>query len=257
MRQRKFKGACLALASGTVLGRLLMGCVLVCASMAHADQDPMPAGRLDLQLTVEHSQGLYGETALTQTRQTSVSARYRKGPWTLQLQVPWVDTRTLDERAVGLGDVWAILSWEARELTRQQTGIDLTLKLKTATGDVMRGLGSGGTDVAVQVEGSHLLGPVLVFGHLGHRQTGDVSGFAPYFNPWYAELGAQMNVGEAFTVGVYQDSRTPVGRRGSLSEFTAFGAWRQGAQRWQLDLTRGFQPASPQWAAGLTLRSRF
>ncbi len=231
--------------------------MLVCAAPAHADEDPIPPGRLDLQITVELSQGHYGEAALTQTRQTSLSARYRKGPWTAQLQVPWVATRTSDERAGGLGDVWVIVSWEARELTRGQTGVDLTLKLKAPTGDVNRGLGSGGTDVAVQLEGTHLLGPVLVFGHLGHRQTGDVPGFAPYLNPWYGELGAQMNVGDACTLGVYQDSRTPVGRRGSLSEFTAFGAWRKGAQRWQLYLTRGFQPASPQWAAGLSLRSRF
>jgi hypothetical protein len=245
----------------TSLCTLMFAALGVCTP-ALADEDPIAPGQLDLQVTTELSQGRYGEPELTRTRQTSLSTRYRRGRWTLQVQVPWLNTSerggslSQAHSEAGMGDIWTSLSWEAIELDAEHTGIDLTLKHKSANGNEARGLGTGGTDVALQLEWTRLLGPMLAFGHLGYRRTGDVPGLAPYLDPWYTELGAQTTRGD-WTTGFYYDARTPIGRRGALSELTGFAAWRLGAQRLQLYITQGYKTASPRWAAGLSMRSRF
>jgi hypothetical protein len=61
----------------------------------------------------------------------------------------------------------------------------------------------------------------------------------------------------AWEWGAGVDWRQPIGRLGPLGEATVHLAWRDGAQRWQLHLTGGWQRASPDAALGLTWRQRF
>ena len=126
-----------------------------------------------------------------------------------------------------------------------------------ANGSASRGLGTGGRDMAVQLDVVQTVGLATVFGHLGWRHTGDPAGFKPYRNPWYGELGALHRLESGLDLGAYVTLREPIGRLGPLGEGTAYVAWRQGRQRWQFHLTRGWQTASPQGAAGLTWRQRF
>lgn len=236
---------------------------------AHA-QDAVPPGRVDLQLAVEQSSGRYNEAAATRIATRTLVARYRAQAWVGEIQVPWVEVRSANatgglpgtalsggtvER--GLGDIWLKLGLELREFHADGVGVDLTLKLKSRSGDSTRGLGSGGTDVAAQIELLRQFGAVVGFGHVGYRHTGDVAGYAAYRNPWYGGMGAYYAATPAWEIGAFTDLREPVGRLGSLREASLYAAWLRTDQRIQIYLTRGFAPASADWALGLSLRHRF
>lgn len=248
------------------------------ASAAHAQVDALPPGQIDLQLSVEQSIGRYREASATRIRTTVLTGRYRRGPWLAELQWPWVRVNSTDtgglpdtaavahgspapsasrSEAHGPGDALLKLGVSLREMDVARTGLDLVLKLKARNGSHDDGLGTGGRDVALQLEATRPVGHATVFGHLGHRRTGDVPGARPYRNPWYGELGAAWPTDAGGEVGAFIDVREPLGRLGSLGEATAYSAWRDGPRRLQLHLSRGLRPASADWAAGLSLRWRF
>jgi hypothetical protein len=233
----------------------------------------------DVQIAVEVSRAADGAGGRLSMLVVPLVLRHRQGPWTFQVEAPLVRIDSVEsvvpgigsidarpsgtgaastrQRDAGLGDVWFKLSRELRIAGPGMTGVDLTVKLKAATGDVDRGLGSGGTDVALQLEGLHAVGAFTWFGHVGYRRTGDLAGYAPYRDPWYGEVGSLYRASSTCEHGLLYSHRQAIGRLGALGETTAFSACRFGAQRVQLYLTRGLQPASPQWALGLLVRQRF
>ena len=244
-------------------------CLALVAGQAVGQGGPVP-GDIDLQLSHERSSGHYGDLAPTRIDQTTLTVRYHGRGWSSELQLPWLQVRS-DAASGGLpdaagsganhergaGDVWWRSSLTLREFDGAGPGLDLTVKLKAANGSASRGLGTGGRDLAVQLDVVQTIGPATVFGHLGWRHTGDPAGYRPYRNPWYGELGAQHRLESGLDLGAYLTVREPMGRLGPLGEGTAFVAWRQGRQRWQIHLTQGWQTASPQGALGLTWRQRY
>ena len=228
----------------------------------------------DLQWSVEVARGHYGEASTSTIVTMPFVVRHRQGRLTGQVEVPLVridsterlvpgigalDPGAVSERrtVAGLGDVWLKASYELVPADHGSTGLDLTLKIKTATGAVERGLGSGATDIALQLEAMRAFGPVTWFGHLGYRRTGDVAGFRPYADPWYAELGAMGRISPSCDLGAFYNTRQAIGRLGAVGEATLFGACRQDSDRVQLHLTGGHTDASPDLALGLTWRRRY
>lgn len=232
--------------------------------------DPDEPSRTDVQLTAEYTRGRYGEADDTRILNMPLVMRHRSGRYTAQVEVPYVRIESPAQfvpgvgsvgstrlRSSGLGDIWLKLTTELRELTREDAGIDVTLKFKSHTGNFDQGLGTGGNDVALQLELYKSLGPLTAFGHLGWRKTGDVAGFVPYRDPWYGELGVLGKPSRDCQLGAYHDYRQPIGRLGPLSELTLYGACNDGPQRLQLYVVRGFRPASPDLGLGVTYRYRF
>lgn len=226
---------------------------------------------LDLQIASEWSQGRYGDTTATRIQQTSLTTRYRAERWQVDVDTPWLrvsnpvdptvapsGTASATSTQSGLGDIWLKLSWEMQPLSHQSPGLDLVLKHKTNTGDVNRGLGTGGRDWALQANGSMLIAQgYMLFGHVGHRRTGDVPGYKPYGNPWYGELGVQGKAAAHTHLGTYYSTRQAIGPLGPVKELTAYCSWGDGSTRMQAYATRGMAAASPDWAAGLIARQRF
>jgi len=263
MNKRPHLARCLALALASTWA--------ICSAQTLADE-PTADRHLDVQLALESSRGSYGEPTVTRIQNFSLTTRYRMAGWTWAMEVPWLRIQSATPDASlpdttgaaatntvsGLGDIWLKLSHELRPLSADAPGLDVTLKLKTASGDAQRGLGSGGTDLALQLEGTALIAPrTLMFGHIGHRRTGDVPGQKPYRNPWYADAGGQTRLGSAHELGAYFSTRQPIGRLGTLREWTLYGGWRDPSHKVQLYLTHGLTPTSPDWAFGLITRQRF
>lgn len=237
-----------------------------------AQTDPLPPGQIDVQLSIDQSTGRYREPTATRIRTAVLTGRYRRGPWLAELQLPWVQVRsraaggglpdnaggphTGDTTVQGQGDALAQLGLELREVDAERTGLDLVVKFKARNGSRELGLGTGGTDVSVQLEALRRVGRGNAFGHLGHRRTGDVPGQRPYRNPWYGELGWSHPLANGSEAGAFIDLREPLGRLGPLGELTAYTAWRDGPRRVQLYVTRGFRPASADWAVGMSVRLR-
>ena len=237
---------------------------------ACAADDPPPSGHDDLQLTYEWSRGHYGEPGQTRIDAWTFIARHRGDGWLAEVQIPLLQVRADGGRTAlpdtvgsgrnaerGIGDAWLLVAKELRAVSDDATGIDLTAKVKTRTGSVDRGLGSGGVDVALQVDVVRPVGRSVVFGTLGYRRTGDVSGFPRYRDPWYAELGSYVRPQAPLEFGAYYDYRQAIGSLGPLREATAYAGWRGDALRTQLYVTRGFARASADWAVGLSARRRF
>jgi hypothetical protein len=244
-------------------------CLLGGLAVARA-QDALPRDHFDLQLTVEQSRGDYAEESTTRIRTAALVVRYRSERWVAEVQLPWVEAFSDQgngglpdtvgrggSRERGLGDIWLKAGLELRELSREQTGIDLTFKLKTRSGNFDRGLGTGATDLAGQIELTKMVGQLTLFGHVGYRITGDVSGAPAYRDPWYGELGASWRLGERLEAGAFVDAREPIGRLGSARDATLYTALRDGRQRVELYVSRGFADASADVAVGLTWRTRF
>lgn len=256
----------------SVLQALVAGWVLMTGAQAMAQDAAKPdVNRFDMSLSTEWSTGHYGEDQPTDLVQSTVSARYRSARWLAELEVPWLEVRSTGAQASlpgsvgsgaaveqGLGDVWVKLTWEAREFDVDRTGVDVTLKVKSDSGEVDKGLGTGGVDVALQVAAMRSVGAHgVAFGHLGYRRTGDVPGYARYADPWYGELGIQTSQWTPWTLGVYGSARQATGRLGPLKELTVFGSVRTGSQTIQAYLTQGHARASPAWAMGMSARHRF
>ena len=143
---------------------------LLACTGTQAQQDPLPEGRVDLQLSVEQSHGRYGEASRTRIRNLVWTTRYRRGPWLAEVQVPWLEVRSpggggLPETVGsggsverGAGDILFKFGAELREMDTGQTGLDLVVKWKTRSGSLDRGLGTGGTDLSLQMEVAHPIG---------------------------------------------------------------------------------------------------
>ncbi len=242
----------------------------LCGDVACAVEEPVPSRHTDLQVTYEHSSGRYGDPGRTRIDNLTVVGRHRWSGWLMETQVPFLEIRTDSGRSglpdsvgsgsgteKGLGDINFLISRELLPFTDDGLGIDATVKVKTKSGDVDRGLGSGGTDFALQVDGIQRLGDWIAFGHAGYRRTGDVPGFPRYRNPWYAEGGGYRSFGTHWEAGGYYDFRQAIGRLGPLREATAYLGIRIDAYKLQAYVTKGFATASPDWAVGVALRRRF
>jgi hypothetical protein len=263
----------MALAASPGAQRRRAAAAVVAALLAAAPAAPAFAqarpGQIDVRIAHERSQGRYGEPTRTTIDQTTLAARYHGNGWWVDVQLPWLRVHSpggsgLPEangagssRVQGLGDVWWRGNLTLRDADAQGPGLDLMLKIKAATGSADRGLGSGGRDLALQFDLDQQAAGLQWLAHLGWRRTGDPAGFAPYRNPWYGGLAVQGPLAPAWEWGAGVDWRQPIGRLGPLGEATVHLAWRDGAQRWQLHLTGGWQRASPDAALGLTWRQRF
>ena len=253
--------------------RELAAVAALCAGASVLAQAQPVDGQLDVQLSVEDSSGRYREATRTRIQQATLVTRYRRDVWLAEVQLPLVSLRSAGGTAAlpdtvggsaagsgserGLGDVWFKLGRELRPATASQTGLDLALKLKTKTGSLQRGLGSGGQDVALQAEFLRPLGPVTAFGQVGWRHTGDVAGATPYRNPWYGEVGALGALSPQLELGGFVSGREPMGRLGKLVDATAYTAWKLGLHRAQLYASHGLSDAAADWSLGLSWRVRY
>lgn len=254
--------------------RILAGSWAAALACTAAALDVEEDRRTDVMVTVERTTGKYGEANRTDITNVPIVIRHRAGRWTGEVQFPLLVVSSVEtvlpgigavnpeprrQRVTerGLGDAWMKLSYELHEYTRESTGVDLTLKVKTATGDVNRGLGTGAADVAIQVDFLQSVASGTGFGHVGYRRTGDPAGFKPYRDPWYGEIGAFTPVFERCQLGAFYDYRQALTSLGPVREVTAYGACVSGPSRWQLHFTRGFADASADIAIGSTYRYRF
>lgn len=223
-----------------------------------ATRSPAPWGPLRMEWAVERSTGSSGELEADRLDQATWSLRGSPAWWQWGLDVPVLQRRDADGRAAGLGDVVLKLSRELQALGAVQSGWDLAVKWKTATGSAARGLGTGASDAVVQLEWAHVApAQWLVFGELGYRVTGTPAGRTPRRNAWHAELGAQSPWVADWQWGAFAHAREAVSRVGPQAELTVYGQQRWGRQQLRLHVTRGNGLGSAAWAAGLAWSQRW
>lgn len=216
---------------------------------------------------VDYSSGKYGGTQSTDITYIPIIAKYQTGRWTLKLTLPWISitgpgnvvpnvgtvgtsagTRTTQS---GLGDVVASASRTVYFSRTTQTLIDVTGKVKFATADEKKGLGTGKNDYAAQVDVYKLMGKLTPFATVGYKVLGNPSGYTLH-NVWYGTLGSAYKLTPQTTGGLMLDLRQKSSAAGAPHrDVTAFVSHKLGAQ-WKLQgyVIKGFANGSPDWETG-------
>lgn len=242
------------------------GVALACA--AQAQESPLTLGA-----GLHYSSGDYGTGSTTRITALAATARYETGPWVYRATVPYL--RIDGESAVipgvgpvrgassrrtesGLGDIVLGATYAAYYDPATTLGLDLTGKLKLATADEAKGLGTGEHDVVFLVELYRTFERVTGFGGIGYHVLGDAPG-QPLDNAWSANLGASYKLDERDSAGLSLDGRQRVVPGGARQrELTGFFTrkldrfWK--AQAYALI---GLADGSPDWGFGLSAARPF
>ena len=225
----------------------------------------------------DYSTGKYGASERTAVLYVPTYAKYETGPWTLKLVVPYIritgpgnvigaaDNRITLPGAgatrrteTGLGDVVASGFYNVLGGRDASLGLDMGVKIKFATADESRGLGTGKNDYSVQADLFKPVGAFTAFGTLGYRWYGDPPGI-DLRNVPYAAIGASYRISQPTSAGFVYDWRNRIVQAGArVSELTAYVS-RKFSGDWKLQLyaVRGFADGSPDFGAGLTLAYSF
>lgn len=158
----------------------------------------------------------------------------------------------------GLGDVTAAFAYNAIDHRASGLLVDLTAKVKLPTADESRGLGTGRTDYALQIDADKPIGPWSVFGTAGYKWLGDPPG-ADLRNVFYGALGASYAMTDRATLGLAQDYRQATFAGGAaLSETSVFASVRVApSARLRGYVFKGHTSGGPDWGGGVSLRVGF
>ena len=229
-------------------------------------------GVVTLSAGLDHSSGEYGKTDTTDVSSVHFGAKYDSGRWTFRTMLPLLrisgpasvvgvgpDVIVLPGEAQGrrdvsgLGDVSASATYKVIAEPTAPLLLDVGTRVKLATADEGKGLGTGKNDYSVQVD---LVKAALVspFATLGYRWYGDPSGIE-LRNAWFGSVGFAWRDASGTTLGAAYDFRQRIVDGGAAgSEVMVFFA-RPLAPAWKLQMyfIHGFSDASPDAGVGAIL----
>jgi len=246
--------------------RILIAVIALCAARAAlaADAD------LTLGAGLNASSGRYGGSTETRIVSIPFTAKYERERWTFKGMVPIVEISgassvvpgfgridagnrrghgRAESSAAGLGDSVFAATYAA--IAGRASGIDLTGRIKLATGDTSRGLGSGSNDLGAQVDVWQALERNTLFGGVGYTAFGD-SPFINFQNVWNATLGVSRRIDERDSAGIAFDARQ-AGTPAPAPQRELSGFWSRKLDRaWRLQayVLKGFASGSPGIGAG-------
>lgn len=243
--------------SGAMMG-MLIGAV---SPFALADNVSIKTG-------YDYSVGKYGTDIETEITSIPFIVNYETGDWTFKATLPYVRIEGADNvrsgvgpvsstassvrSASGLGDL--TLSAIRTYFLDNQTGLDLTGKVKLGTADSEKGLGTGENDYWLMVDAYRRIGSVTYFGGVGYGMLGD-SPELKLRNVVSTNLGASYRLTDISSFGATFDTRTKATNRGSSQrELTAFYMHNLGGgYKLQAYALKGFSDGSPDWGGGLNI----
>lgn len=230
------------------------------------------AAEKSISVGADYSTGDYGGTQSTDIWFIPVSAKYQTDTWIFKATVPYiritgpgevlpdigpVGSATRARRTEeGLGDVTLALSRTA--YASRSVLVDITGKVKLATADEDKGLGTGENDYSLQVDTYVPVGDTTAFGTLGYKDLGEPDTFS-LDDVWFASLGFSHPLTADTSAGAIADWREASSdRTDPRRELTVF-ATHDLTPAWSLQgyAVRGFSDASPDWAAGAVVIRRF
>jgi hypothetical protein len=247
---------------------------------ARAADSSVPAwlrGELGLSATVDVSSGDYGYPASTDILYLYVpfSVTYRpdefaltpyRGDWIeLKVVIPYVWIRSpvytvsgLSHRTnQGLGNVITQLSYLfAPPANTWLPFIEAAAKVKIPTANQDKYLGTGKTDVALELTLSKRFGNFTPFGSFGYRWMGDPPG-VDLDDRWLASAGVSYRIDRRWSVGLLYDWRqTAISWFEDAHELMPYTSIRLGPRlRLQPYGIIGLADGSPDWGVGLQIRT--
>jgi hypothetical protein len=228
-------------------------------------------GPLTLGAGLHYSSGDYGTGSTTRITSLAGTARYERGPWTYRATVPYLEvegentvipgvgavgSRSGRRTESGLGDI--VLGATYAAYSDSKLGVDLTGKLKLATADEDKGLGTGEHDLAFLVDLYQTFHRVTAFGGVGYHILGDAPG-QPLDNVWSANIGGSYKIDERDSAGVSLEGRQRVAP-GASPQRELMGFFTRNLDRFwkaQAYALIGLADGSPDWGFGLSAARPF
>lgn len=223
---------------------------------------------------LDYSTGKYGGTETTEIYYVPVTGKYEADEYTLKLTVPYLrvtgpgnvlidlgpigPASTTSTTQSGLGDIVVAGTYNMYEGRGNGTLVDVTAKIKFATADEAKGLGTGKNDYALQADLYKTLGKNNLFGTLGYRVMGDPAGVT-LNNVFFASLGAGHQYSQETSAGLILDLREKVSATSfAQQELTVYVSHKLG-KTWkaQAYALKGFSDGSPDWGAGAMFTAAF
>lgn len=248
---------------------LLANILFLTAGAVFADSD------VTLKTGVDYTSGKYGTNSRTEITSVPFIAAYETGPFSYKLTVPYVRITGADDVVVGvgkvrsptvgavrtqsgLGDIVAAATYSIFSQPAQTFGLDLTGKIKFATADEKKGLGTGKTDYTVLLDIYQKSGEVTLFGGLGYAVLGK-SDALPLKNVASANVGASYKISDLANTGVTFDVRQKTSNAGQgQRELTAFYSYKIApGYKAQIYAVKGFSDGSPDFGGGMTIGYSF
>lgn len=240
---------------------ILCFCLLLGGTVYAADTVTVSSG-------VDYSTGDYGQVDNTNILVVPFSVRYRTDAWTYKLATAYlyieegaggvliggdfITNKTGQNNLSGMGDLIASARYRFDTMTNLDTEFNLTGKVKLATADETKGLGTGSNDYTVELGVYQpLIGDVDMFGSLGYRIKGDLPQ-TKLNNVWLGSVGLSFPWDKDTEFGLIYDFRQATSARvPAISEVSSYWDWRID-RSWSLNtyMVFGLSDASPNFGVG-------
>lgn len=250
----------------------LLGCLLVIPGVAAAAEGDDP--NISLSVGTEYTTGQYGGDVDIEDIYVPLTATVDYRRLTFRLTVPYLSVNAPEGTIIsdpggeplpgggelttesGLGDIiGSVTLYDVISNRRLGLTMDLTGKVKFATADEDKGLGTGENDYTVQADFFKFAEQLTLLGSVGYRFRGDPTEY-DLRDTLIASAGGIYNFAPDLKGGLIFDYReSSISGSDSVQELTGFVS-RRLSENWRLQmfLLTGFTDSSPDWGGGFQFK---
>ncbi len=249
----------------------LLGCAIMLQGVTAAAQDTDP--KFTLSTGIDFASGSYGGDVDIEDTYVPLTAIVDYGRIAFRLTVPYLSVRapagTIFDPGgeplpgsgamtteSGLGDViGSVTFYDVIKNRRLGLAMDLTGKIKFATADEDKGLGTGESDYSLQADVYKFVNDFTLLSSVGYKFRGDPTGFA-LNDVFMASLGGTYKFTPDVSGGLFFDFReSAISGNDSIQELSAFVS-RRVSENWRLQVygLTGFTDSSPDWGGGVQIK---
>lgn len=250
----------------------LLGCLIMLDSTTALAQDDDT--EISLSAGMDFTSGRYGGDVDIDDFYVPLTATARSGRVSYRLTVPYLSVRAPEGTVIydpggepqpgsgdivtesGLGDViGSVTVYDVFSNRRLGLAMDLTGKVKFATADEEKGLGTGENDYSVQAEFYKFGNKLTLLGSVGYKFRGDPTG-VELDDVVTASLGGIYKFTPHVRGGLVFDYReSAISGNDAVQELTGFVS-RRINENWQLQFyaLAGFSDSSPDMGVGFLMK---
>ena len=236
----------------------LLGVAFMLQGVTASAQDNNPT--FTLSTGVDFASGSYGGDVDIEDTYVPLTATADYGRVAFRLTVPYLSVSAPGSGALvtesGLGDIIGSVTFYD-VVSSQSLGIamDITGKVKFATADENKGLGSGENDYSVHADVYKFIDNFTLLSSIGYKFRGDPAGL-DLDDVFMASLGGTYKFTADVKGGLFFDYReSSISGSDSVQELSAFVS-RRVSENWRLQVygLTGFTDSSPDWGGGLQIK---